>query len=173
VIHVRLYTACRVACIASWRCRPRSNACLLLAALCEKAATELHHRCYRSSHDLNQAVLFGNYRTNGANIGTADQDCPPHRRKKGTFYSSAGAKNSTWRGHTIAYDKALDERADLVLSKPIKEELDQEGGGTEPCAHLMETPTAAAAVSSSPGDTISAPCRRSRPGPAALDRLRQ
>jgi hypothetical protein len=34
-------------------------------------------------------------------------------------------------------------------------------------------PTAAAAVSSSPGDTVSAPCRRSRPGPAALDRLRQ
>eukprot|EP01047_Picozoa_sp_COSAG01_P030061 COSAG01_NODE_2083_length_8462_cov_17.020567_3_plen_120_part_00 len=37
----------------------------------------------------------------------------------------------------------------------------------------METPTAAAAVSSSPGDTVSAPCRRSRLGPAALDRLRQ
>ena len=30
-----------------------------------------------------------------------------------------------------------------------------------------------AAVSSSPGDTVSAPCRGSRPGPAALDRLRQ
>ena len=37
----------------------------------------------------------------------------------------------------------------------------------------METPTATAAVSSSPGDTVSAPCRGSRPGPAALDRLRQ
>eukprot|EP01047_Picozoa_sp_COSAG01_P017033 COSAG01_NODE_890_length_12913_cov_10.881302_11_plen_124_part_00 len=36
-----------------------------------------------------------------------------------------------------------------------------------------QTPTAAAAVSSPPGDTVSAPCRRSRPGPAALDRLRQ
>jgi hypothetical protein len=37
----------------------------------------------------------------------------------------------------------------------------------------LETPTAAAAVSSSPGDTVSAPCRGSRPHPAALDRLRQ
>jgi hypothetical protein len=36
-----------------------------------------------------------------------------------------------------------------------------------------DDPTAAAAVSPSPGDTVSAPCRRSKPGPAALNRLRQ
>jgi hypothetical protein len=47
------------------------------------------------------------------------------------------------------------------------------GDPPEPCPHLDDDPTAAAAVSSSPGDTVSAPCRRSRPGPAALDRLRQ
>jgi hypothetical protein len=55
----------------------------------------------------------------------------------------------------------------------LQPELDQGGDPPEPCPHLMETPTAAAAVSPSPGDTVSAPCRRSRPGPAALDRLRQ
>jgi hypothetical protein len=36
-----------------------------------------------------------------------------------------------------------------------------------------DDPTAAALVSPYPGDTVSAPCRRGRPGPAALDRLRQ
>ena len=51
-------------------------------------------------------------------------------------------------------------------------ELTGVGDPPEPCPHLMETPTAAAAVSSSPGDTVSAPCKRSKPGPAALDRLR-
>jgi hypothetical protein len=55
----------------------------------------------------------------------------------------------------------------------LQAELDQEGDPPEPRPHLMKTPTAAAAVSSSPGDTVSAPCRRSRPGPTALDRLRQ
>eukprot|EP01047_Picozoa_sp_COSAG01_P053094 COSAG01_NODE_5653_length_4115_cov_19.861803_1_plen_189_part_00 len=55
----------------------------------------------------------------------------------------------------------------------LQQELDQGGDPPEPCPHLMETPTAVAAVSPSPGDTVSAPCRRSRPGPAALDRLRQ
>ena len=55
----------------------------------------------------------------------------------------------------------------------LQAELDQEGDPPEPRPHLMKTPTAAAAVSSPPGDTVSAPCRRSRPHPAALDRLRQ
>ena len=59
--------------------------------------------------------------------------------------------------------------SDLTVYR-LKQELDREGGPPEPCPHLMETPTAAAAVSSSPGDTVSAPCRGSRPGPAALDR---
>lgn len=63
-------------------------------------------------------------------------------------------------------------RSDLTVYPPNCQ-LTGVGGPPEPCPHLMETPTAAAAVSSSPGDTVSAPCRRSRPGPAALDRLRQ
>ena len=41
----------------------------------------------------------------------------------------------------------------------LQPELDQGGDPPEPCPHLMETPTAAAAVSPSPGDTVSAPCR--------------
>jgi hypothetical protein len=51
--------------------------------------------------------------------------------------------------------------------------LTEVGEPPEPCPHLDDDPTAAALVSPSPGDTVSAPCRRSRPGPAALDRLRQ
>ena len=63
-------------------------------------------------------------------------------------------------------------RSDLTVYPPNCQ-LTGVGEPPEPRPHLMKTPTAAAAVSSPPGDTVSAPCRRSRPGPAALDRLRQ
>ena len=71
--------------------------------------------------------------------------------------------NTGWRGRATV-------RPDRLSPK-----LRVNGGRGAPRAMRAPDgdPTAAAAVSSSPGDTVSAPCRGSRPGPAALDRLPQ
>ena len=68
--------------------------------------------------------------------------------------------NTGWRGRATV-------RPDRLSPK-----LRVNGGRGAPRAMRAPDgdPTAAAAVSSSPGDTVSAPCRGSRPGPAALDR---
>ena len=68
--------------------------------------------------------------------------------------------NTGWRGRATV-------RPDRLSPK-----LRVNGGRGAPRAMRAPDgdPTATAAVSSSPGDTVSAPCRGSRPGPAALDR---
>ena len=68
--------------------------------------------------------------------------------------------NTGWRGRATV-------RPDRLSPK-----LPVNGGRGAPRAMRAPDgdPTATAAVSSSPRDTVSAPCRGSRPGPAALDR---